>query len=102
MIPKSIKQQLEKLERMRHCEFCGKSPVQWHHTETYQCKQIQEVYAIRALCHDCHMGNSMKPKREADLTCKINAISEGLEDLKKKYPKRELGAGTDTIQKRII
>jgi len=88
-IPAKIKKKLEKLDRTKRCECCGDSPVQWHHCETYQGKQINEVYMIRALCADCHMGNSMKPYRRADLICKRNAIREGLKDLKKNYPKRD-------------
>jgi len=89
MIPKAINDQLNKLKRMETCECCGASDVQRHHALDYAKKSMQEVYAIRALCHHCHMGNSMKPIRKADVISKINAITEGLKHLKANYPKRD-------------
>lgn len=88
-IPAKIKKKLEKLERCKTCECCNASPVQWHHSLQYMGKSMQEIYAIRALCYDCHMGNNMKPYKRADLICKRNAIREGLKDLQKNYPKRD-------------
>lgn len=88
-IPVKIKSKLEKLPRMKSCEHCNStSNIQWHHALQYTKKSMQEEYAIRALCSDCHMGNSMKPIRKADVTSKINAITEGLKHLKDNYPKR--------------
>jgi len=72
---------------MKACEHCGAKDVQWHHALQYAKKSIQEVYAIRALCYNCHMGNSMKPIRIADVISKINAIEEGMKHLKANYPK---------------
>lgn len=89
MIPQTIKKKLETLPRMKACEHCGAKDVQWHHALQYSKKSMQEVFAIRALCYTCHMGNSMKPTRKADVISKINAIEEGMKDLKKKYPKRD-------------
>lgn len=89
MIPKRINNELDKLERMKSCECCGARDVQRHHALQYAKKSMQEVFAIRALCYTCHMGNSMKPFRKADLISKINAIEEGIKELKKKYPKRD-------------
>lgn len=89
MIPKRINNELDKLERMKACECCGSKNVQRHHALQYAKKSMQEVFAIRALCYTCHMGNSMKPIRKADVISKINAIEEGMKDLKKKYPKRD-------------
>lgn len=88
-IPVKIKKQLEKLDRMKSCECCGASPTQWHHALMWGKKSMQEVFAIRSLCYTCHMGNSMKPTRKADLISKINAIEEGMSELKKKYQKRD-------------
>lgn len=88
MIPKPINDQLNKLKRMESCECCGATEVQRHHSLSYGRKQINEVYSIRALCPPCHMGNSMKPIRKADVISKINAITEGLKHLKTNYPKR--------------
>lgn len=87
-IPKSINNKLDTLERMTACENCGAKDVQRHHALEYARKSMQEVFSIRALCHQCHMGNSMKPIRKADLISKINAIEEGLPTLQKKYSKR--------------
>jgi len=89
MIPKAINDQLNRLARINTCECCGASDVQRHHSLSYGRKQINEVYSIRSLCHHCHMGNSMKPIRKADVISKINAISEGLKHLKANYPKRD-------------
>lgn len=89
-IPSNIKKKLEKLPRMKACEHCNStSNIQWHHALQYTKKSMQEEYAIRALCSDCHMGNSMKPDRRADVRSKINAIRDGMKDLKKNYPKRD-------------
>ena len=87
MIPKEVKQKLEKLDRMRKCEVCAMPNVEWNHSLIYSRKQLQEVYAIRALCVRHHRGNNGTIDREADLVNKINAISEGLKHLKANYPK---------------
>jgi hypothetical protein len=85
MIPKAINDQLNKLKRMESCECCGSREVQRHHALSHRNRSIQEVYAIRALCATCHMGNSMKPIRKADVISKINAITEGEKHLMENY-----------------
>ena len=87
MIPEKIKRKLEKDKRMQQCLSCGSKPVQWHHSLNYKNKSIQEEYSLQPLCYSCHMGNSMKPDRRADVLSKIKAIEMGMKDLKKNYPK---------------
>jgi hypothetical protein len=54
MIPKSVKNKLEKDPRMETCEYCGSQPVQWHHVFLYAGKQMQEPWSIAAACKRCH------------------------------------------------
>lgn len=87
MIPQQIKKKLETLPRMKACEMCNAPNVEWNHSLIYARKQLQEVYAIRALCVRHHRGNNGTIDREADLVNKINAITEGMKHLKANYPK---------------
>lgn len=89
-IPKEVKAQLSKMKRMESCESCGttRGKIEWHHALQYANKSVQEVYAIRALCVGCHRGNNGTIDRYADLVSKINAIQDGLKQLKAQYTKR--------------
>jgi len=54
-IPDKIKKKLEKAERMKKCAVCStRNGLQWHHCWTYSARQIQELWAIVAVCERCH------------------------------------------------
>lgn len=71
---------------MKKCCYCNATPVEWHHALQYH-KQINEVYAIKPLCLDCHRGQFGTIKQAAKLKCEWLAITEGIEHLEKNYPK---------------
>lgn len=76
--------------RMQSCEVldtsCSKT-LERHHALIYAGKQIEEDFAIRSLCKRHHRGNNGTIDRRADLVCKINAITDGLDQLKRDYPR---------------
>ena len=82
---------LSKLPRMYICENCGcKSKIERNHAIIYAGKRLNEPYALRALCANCHrLKNNNRPTRRADLINKINAITDGLHHLQSNYPKRD-------------
>ena len=53
-IPGRIKKLLRQDPLYTRCCYCGKSPVQWHHSLYYGRDQIQEVFAIVPACSHCH------------------------------------------------
>lgn len=87
---KGMHEQLSAKKRIKICEACGSQKnIERNHAIIYAGKRLNEEYAIRALCKDCHRGNSGTIDHKANLICKINAITEGLEHLKATYPKRD-------------
>lgn len=86
-IPPKLRAHLATLPRMKRCEWCGsQNNLEWEHALKLK-TQLNEVYAIRALCRNCHRGNSGTTYRTIKDFVKLQAMVEGLEDLKIKYPK---------------
>ena len=54
MIPLAIRKQLSGDDRMRKCEICSESRVQFHHVFIYAGKQIKEAWNIAPACANCH------------------------------------------------
>jgi len=83
-----MREELAKLPKMRICHLCGSTTaIEWNHALIYQGRQINELYAIVALCRQCHRGNQGTIFKEAKEVCEIEAIKNGLEHLKINYPK---------------
>lgn len=82
---------LDQLPRIKTCENKGQGTcrgrIERNHALIIAGKRLNEPYAIRALCTGCHRGNNGTIHKRADLICKINAITEGLDHLKATYPK---------------
>lgn len=57
-IPKSVKRELEEDETMKQCAVrgCKCIDLEWHHVWMFGGKQIQETWAIVALCKKHHRG----------------------------------------------
>ncbi len=89
-IPDKLSKKLANLPHMAQCAWCARgNNLEWHHALQYSGKQINEWYAIIALCRDCHRGEFGTLRVEIKDFCEMLAITRGLEDLIKKYPKRE-------------
>lgn len=94
---KEIKQMHEELSLLPRIKICEAKNIKClggierHHALTVAGKRLNEPYAIRALCSKGHHRPAPLGviDRRADLICKINAITEGLEHLKKHYPKTD-------------
>ena len=93
-ISPKIKQELENDPRMKHCIACKSMEVEWDHALTYAGRQLDEPYAIQPLCTNCHRGNSGRKQPYAKVVSELTAISMGLQDLQKRYPK------TDWLQRK--
>jgi len=81
-IPLKIRHELEGLDRMKRCARCGAQPVEWHHALIYRRRQVQEVFAIVALCHSHHVG-----KGKDDAHARYIALSQATQEDLNKYPK---------------
>jgi len=78
------------MEHMRSCAWCGRqNRLEWNHALMYSNRQINEWYSIIALCNDCHRGDFGTIKKEIRDYCTLLAITRGLQDLVKKYPRRD-------------
>ena len=88
---KDMHEELSSEPRMFQCENCGsKRNIERNHALFYAGKKMEEPYALRALCANCHrLKNNNRPVKRADLVCKIHAITDGLQHLKANYPKRD-------------
>lgn len=88
---KAMHKELDMLPRITKCENPGNNAcggrIERNHALFYCGRKIEEEYALRALCSECHRGNNGTIHRMADLVCKINAITEGMEHLKANYTK---------------
>lgn len=83
-----MRARLEKEPRMGKCCACGATKdIEWHHPLKYRGSQINEDYAIQALCKPCHRGNNGTIDRYASVMSELVAITLGLKHLQEKYPK---------------
>lgn len=88
-IPQKIRKRLANDSKMTMCTLCGsKNNLEWHHALTYNGTQLNEWFAILALCRECHRGDFGTIKLEARILCELLAMTRGLSELQKKYPKR--------------
>lgn len=88
-IPDKLRKKLSNMPHMEKCAWCvAKSNLEWHHAILYSGRQLNEWYAIIALCRQCHRGEFGTLRAEIKDFCEMLAITRGLEDLTKKYPKR--------------
>lgn len=87
-ISKKVKAVLEKDPWMKKCCYCGTfENIEWNHAIQYAGKQLDEVYCLTPLCRNCHRGYSGTIKSEIKEFCEFLAITRGLPNLIKKYPK---------------
>ena len=55
---RQAEKKLSNMPHMAQCAWCTvKSNLEWHHAIQYSGKQINEWYAIIALCRQCHRVN---------------------------------------------
>lgn len=88
-IPIKLRNELAKEPRMKKCYICETNrEIEWNHALIYQGRQINEPYAIIALCKYHHRGNNGTIFKYVKDKCEAIAISTGLEHLKINYPKR--------------
>lgn len=88
---KEMHKRLDKLPRMKRCENIGNGcfgRIERHHAIIYSGRKMEEEFALRALCANCHRGNNGTINPLADAKAKVNAITEGMDHLKTHYPKR--------------
>lgn len=104
VIPPKMRKELEGLSRMKKCEHCGSTKgIEWHHALIYAGRKMQEVYAIRALCVDCHRGENGTINAIAKQFTMLCAITEGLtKGLEQKYPKCDWRKIRRGIEKQMI
>jgi hypothetical protein len=70
-IPPKIRAILAQDPYMMTCCHCGSvNKIEWHHCFIYSRRQINEVWAIIGLCHDCHN----KPEIKGDFAKYISLI----------------------------
>ncbi len=84
-IPIKMREELEELPRMHHCERAGtdcRGRLTWEHAYTYAGRQINELWAIICLCEYHHLGKGL----DKALNRKISLKYASEEDLKK-YPR---------------
>lgn len=75
---------------MQKCCYCGSTVnIEWNHALIYSGKQIDEWYAIVPLCASCHRGEFGTIRKEIKDYCSWLAITRGLPDLIKDYPRRD-------------
>ncbi len=87
-IPIALRAELEPLPRMKICHLCGsRTEIEWNHALIYSGRQVNELYAIVALCKHHHRGNNGTIFPDAKHVCEIFAIENGLEHLKLNYPR---------------
>ena len=102
-IPAKIRKQLDELEFMKKCIWCGtQQNIGREHSLIYAGKQINEVYSIQPLCRDCHRGYSGTIKREIKDYSEFIAIVRGLKDLVKKYPKFDWQRRKQELEYKLI
>jgi len=78
------------MEHMKRCAWCNQpSGLEWHHALQYSNKQVDEWYAIIALCTKCHRGEFGTLRREIKEYCELLAITRGVKELPVKYAKRD-------------
>ena len=87
MIPQKVKKRLNNDPWMNKCCYCGKNPVEFHHTLLYSGRKIEKWYAITPLCEHCHRGNNGTTFRDAKDYAEWQAIMRGGAELQKDYPK---------------
>lgn len=84
-----MREELSVLPRMKICHNCGSiKNIEWNHALIYAGKQINELFAIIALCSYCHRGNNGTIFKNAKDKCELFAIENGLGVLKVKYPRQ--------------
>lgn len=101
-IPEKLRRRLSNEPHMRSCTLCGsKNELEWHHALNYARRQINEWYAILALCRNCHRGDFGTIKPEAKIWCELWAINRGLADLVKKYPRRNWAWEKNWLEQKV-
>jgi len=85
-LTEKLKKSLEKDERMKRCIICGKLNPNWHHIWIYAGKQINENWAIVALCEYHHTGSGWN--NEVKQFCEQYSLSIMTEADITKYPKK--------------
>lgn len=86
-IPVKVRRKLALDPWMKKCCYCGAQTVEWDHALKYSSRQIQEWYAIVPLCKECHRGENGTISREVRDFTKLLAITRGIRELQKNYPK---------------
>lgn len=69
-IPKEVRKQLENEPRMKRCVVGGdcEGEIQWHHSQKFQGKRLQEAWAIVGICRKHHLGEA-RHKDKIDRDC---------------------------------
>ena len=70
------------------CFICKQGATERHHSLIYSGRQINEVYCIIPLCTHCHRGENGTISQEVRKRCEYESVKNGIEHLKKNYPKR--------------
>ena len=71
-IPDKLRKKLSNMPHMAQCAWCtAKSNLEWHHAIQYSGKQMNEWYAIIALCRQCHRGEFGTLRAEIKDFCEL-------------------------------
>jgi len=87
-IPDKLRARLSDMVRMKFCARrleggCG-GRITWEHALIYAGKQVQEEWAIIALCFDHHLGPNLDKEKNVTIAL-LQATHEDLE----KYPRSD-------------
>lgn len=104
LIPPRIRKNLSEKDYMKRCCYCGsRSEIEWEHPLKYHNRQINEEYSIVALCRDHHRGYTLGAiSREVKDHCELIAISMGLPDLQRKYPRYDWVKRKEYLQSKVL
>lgn len=92
MIPPVIRENLSNNKYMQTCKYCDlkgikETKVEWHHALKYAGRSMQEEYSIIPLCSEHHRGALGTIHSDVKTYSEYLAISRGINELTKKYPK---------------
>lgn len=104
VISKKVKDELKKDPKMEICVWCGtRVDITWEHCFIYQGRQIDEAWAIVALCRYHHTGNGHTA--EIKDYCRWKSLLKATacwKEVVTKYPKRDWKQEKDQLTKKFI
>ena len=90
------------MEHMKRCAWCEKTnELKWHCALQSRNKQIDEWYAIVALCTKCCPGEFSMLEGKIREFCQMIAMTRDTKELMAKYPQRDWAKEKHWLENRI-